>query len=131
MSSPASQSAAQLAEINSLVARLSALKAIRTPKLEVISQLKTRHANKYTILCSFRNELDRKDREAQLAYSSNQLRDYRYKLEEIHNIGLQRAYTMREWTELGSQIQEVYEELRMLDEEISKLELILDAHKTL
>lgn len=131
MSSPTSQSDAQLAQIDSLKARLSAVKAHRAPKLEAIGQLKTRHANKYTILCDFCNELDRKDREAQLAYSSNQVREYRYKLEEIYNIGLQRAYTMREWAELGSQIQEAYEELRVLDEEISKIEHILDAHKTL
>lgn len=131
MSSPTSQSAAQLAQINSLRARLSAVKANRVPKLEAISQLKTRHANKYLILCDFRNELDQKDWEARLAYSSNQLRDYRYKLEEIHNIGLQRACTMREWTELGIQTQEACEELRLLNEEICKLEHILDAHKTL
>lgn len=38
---------------------------------------------------------------------------------------------MREWTELGIQTQEACEELRLLNEEICKLEHILDAHKTL
>lgn len=83
------------------------------------------------MLCDFRDEVDQKDREAQLAYSSNQLREYRYKLEEIDNIGLQRVRTMREWTELGCQIQEASEELRVLDQEISHIEQILEAYKAL
>lgn len=83
------------------------------------------------MLCEFRDELDRKDREAQFAYSSNQLREYRYKLGEIDNIGLQRARTMREWTELGTRIQDAHDELRLLDEEISLLEQILDLQKAL
>lgn len=131
MSSPTTQSAARGAEINSLNARLSAAKSNRAPKIEALSRLKTRHANQYTMLCDFRDEVDQKDREAQLAYSSNQLREYRYKLEEIDNIGLQRVRTMREWTELGCQIQEASEELRVLDQEISHIEQILEAYKSL
>ncbi len=131
MSSPTTQSAARGAEINSLNARLSAAKSNRASKIEALSRLKTRHANQYTMLCDFRDEVDQKDREAQLAYSSNQLREYRYKLEEIDNIGLQRVRTMREWTELGCQIQEGSEELRVLDQEISHIEQILEAYKAL
>lgn len=131
MSSAASQSAAQATEINGLKKRLSVVKTSRASKLEGISLLKTRHANQYTMLCEFRDELDRKDREAQFAHSSNQLREYRYKLGEIDNIGLQRARTMREWTELGTRIQDAHDELRMLDEEIFLLEQILDSQKAL
>lgn len=131
MSSQTTQSAARGAEINSLNARLAAAKSNRATKIEALSRLKTRHANQYTMLLDFRDEVEQKDREAQLAYSSNQLREYRYKREEINNIGLQRVRTMREWGELGCQIQEASEELRVLDQEISHIEQILEAYKAL
>lgn len=38
---------------------------------------------------------------------------------------------MREWTELGSQIQGACEDLRELDQEISQLERVLNAQKAL
>lgn len=120
-------SAAQVAEVNNVKARLSTAKTSRASKNEAINQLKTRHTNQYNILIELRNEVDQNDREAQLAYSSNQLGEYRYKVELMNNIGVQRSYLMREWAVLGRRIQDADEELRMLDEEISRLEQYLDA----
>ncbi len=124
-----SQSAAAqvAAEVNNLKARLSTAKSTLASNNEALNQLKTRHANQYNILIELRNEVDRNDCEAQLAYSSNQLREYRYKVEYMNNIGVQRGYLMREWAALGRQIQDANEELRVLDEEISRLEQYLDA----
>lgn len=45
----------------------------------------------------------------------------------MNNIGVQRGYLMREWAALDRQIQDANEELRVLDEEISRLEQYLDA----
>lgn len=124
-----SQSAAAqvAAEVNNLKARLSTAKSTRASKNEALNQLKTRHANQHNIHIELRNEVDRNDCEAQLAYSSNQLREYRYKVDYMNNIGVQRGYLMREWAALGRQIQDANEELRVLDEEISRLEQYLDA----
>lgn len=131
MSSGTTQSTAQVAEVDNLKARLSTVKNSLASRIEAINQLKTRHSNQYNILCNLRDEVDRKDQEAQLAHSSNQLREYRYKIDEMNTIGVQRSYAMREWTVLGRQIQEVHDELRVLDEEISRLERIVDAQKAL
>lgn len=129
MSSGTTQSTAQVAEVDSLKARLSTAKDNQASNTEAINQLKTRHSNQYKILWNLRDEVDRKNQEAQLAHSLNKLREYRYKIDEINNMRVQRASTMREWTVFGRQIQEVHEELRVLDEEISRLERILDEQR--
>lgn len=90
-----------------------------------------RRVNEYTILLRCRDELDRKNREAQSADSINHLRDHGFRPEEMDDIQIQRARAMLEWTELGSQLQRACEELRVLDQEISELERSLDARKAL
>lgn len=49
----------------------------------------------------------------------------------MDDIELQRTSAGLEWTELGSQLERAFEELWVLDQEISELERILDARKAL
>lgn len=131
MSPPASLTLAQLAQIRSLSIRLSTAKSNRAPKMEAINRLKTRQASEYANLCSLGDEIDRKNREAQLAYSISQWREYGQKCDEMRNMESQKALAMREWTELGNQIQRAYGELSVLDNEISELERILNERNVL
>lgn len=131
MSPSTNQTSAEVAEINSLSARLSTAKSNRARQIEAINRLKTRQANEYAFFCGFRDEIDRKDLEAQVAYNRDQLADYERALQEIGNIELQRTRALREWSESGSQIQKAYEELMVLDQEISELERVLDEREVL
>lgn len=131
MSPPASLTLAQLAQIRSLRIRLSTAKSNRAPKMEAINRLKTRQASGYANLCSLGDEIDRKNREAQLAYSISQWREYGQKCDEMRNMESQKTLAMREWTELGNQIQRAYGELSVLDNEISELERILNEQDAL
>lgn len=49
----------------------------------------------------------------------------------MDDIELQRTSAGLEWTELGSELERAFEELRVLDQEISELERILDAREAL
>lgn len=118
MSSTTTKIRRQLAEINSLSARLSTTKSNRSTQIEAINQLKMRRVNEYTILLKLRDEPDQKDREAQFA-------DSIVHLEGMDDIESQRARALRQWTELGSQLQRACEELSVLEQEISELEQIL------
>lgn len=118
MSSTTTKTPRQLAEINSLSARLSTTKSNRSTQIEAINQLKMRRVNEYTILLKLRDEPDQKDREAQFA-------DFVLHLEGMDDIESQRARALREWTELGGQLQRACEELSVLEQEISELERIL------
>lgn len=118
MSSTTTKTPRQLAEINSLGARLSTTKSNRSTQIEAINQLKMRRVNEYTILLKLRDEPDQKDREAQFA-------DSIVHLDGMDDIESQRARALREWTELGSQLQRACEELSVLEQEISELERIL------
>lgn len=131
MSSPTTKTPTQLAEINSLSARLSTAKSNRSSQIGVINQLKMQSVNEYSILLRCRDELYRKDREALSADSINFLSDHGFRLEEMDDIELQRTSAELEWTELGSQLERACEELRVLDQEISELERISDARKAL
>lgn len=118
MSSTTTKTPRQLAEINSLSARLSITKSNRSTQIEAINQLKMRRVNEYTILLKLRDEPHQKDREARFA-------DSIVHLERMDNIESQRARAQREWTELGSQLQSACEGLSVLEQEISELERIL------
>lgn len=131
MSSPTTKTPTQLAEINSLSARLSTAKSNRSSQIGVINQLKMQSVNEYSILLRCRRELYRKDRKALSADSINFLSDLGFELEEMDDIELQRTSAGLEWTELGSQLERAFEELRVLDQEISELERILDAREAL
>lgn len=99
--------------------------------MEAISRLKTLQADGYANVCSFGDEIDRKNREAQFAYSISHWKEYGQKCEELRNIESQKALAMRGWTELGNQIQRSSGELTVLDQEILELERILNARNSL
>lgn len=131
MSSPTPKTPTQLAEIKSLSARLSTAKSNRSSQIGVINQLKMQSVNEYSILLRCRRELYRKDRKALSADSINFLSDLGFEPEEMDDIELQRTSAGLEWAELGSQLERAFEELWVLDQEISELERILDARKAL
>lgn len=131
MSPPRSHTLAQLAEIRSLNIRLFAAKSNRALQMEAINRLKTRQANEYAILCRLGDEIDRKNREAQFAYSINEWKEYGQICEEMKDIESQKALAVREWTDLGNQIQTACAELSVLDNEISELERTLNARNAL
>lgn len=131
MSPPTGKTLAQLAEINSLSIRLSTAKSNRARQFEAINRLKTLQANEYANICGSDNEIDRKNREAQFAYSMSQWKEYGQKCGEVRNIESQKARAMREWSELGNQIQRPSGELTVLDHEILKLERVLNARNSI
>lgn len=131
MSPPSSHTLAQLAEIRSLNIRLFAAKSNRAPQMEAVNRLKTRQANEYAILCRLGDEIDRKNREAQFAYSINEWKEYGQICEEMKDIESHKALAVREWTDLGNQIQTACAELSVLDNEISELERTLNARNAL
>lgn len=131
MSPPAGKTLAQLAEINSLNIRLSTAKSNQARQLEAINRLKTLQANGYANICRFDDEIDRKNRESQLAYSMSQWKEYGQKCEELSNIESQKARAMRDWTELENQVQRSSGELTVLDHEILELERLLNARNSI
>lgn len=94
--------------------------------MELINRLKTRHAHEYANICGLGDEIDRKNREAQFAYSISQWREYGQMCEEMKKIESQKTIAMREWTELENQIQRACEELSVMDKEIFELERTLN-----
>lgn len=131
MSPPSSHTLAQVAETRSLNIRLFAAKSNRAPQMEAINRLKTRQANEYAILCRLGDEIDRKNREAQFAYSINEWKEYGQICEEMKDIESQKAHAVREWTDLGNQIQTACADLGVLDNEIFELERTLNARNAL
>ncbi len=131
MSPPAAKTLAQLAEINSLNIRLATAKSNRARQLEAINRLKTLQANGYANICRFDDEIDRKNRESQLAYSMSQWKEYGQKCEELSNIESQKSRAMRDWTEMENQIQRSSGELAVLDHEILELERLLNARNSI
>lgn len=120
-------STAQLAEITRLDARLSTARTSRASLILSLDRLRTRHSNEYAKLLSFRNQLDQKKREADFAHSNSQLRDYRLKLDEMHDIGQQSAFAFREYRDLDGQIHLATRQIGVLEGEISELERVLSA----
>lgn len=83
-----------------------------------------RRINEYTNLLKFRDDIDQRDREAQ---SPGRIADR----EDMPIMESQTAGAMREWRELGSQLQREFEELRLLEKDISGYERISAARKAL
>lgn len=123
MPPPTTQTPSQLAEINSLNARLSVVKTSRVSLLLSLDRLKTQHAHEYAKFLNFGYQINQKKQEADyFAHFNHLLREYSLKLDEMNDIGQQRARAFREWEDLGVQISLASREIGGLEQEISELE---------
>lgn len=126
MPPPTTQTPSQLAEINSLNARLSIAKTRRVSLLLSLDRLRTQRSHEYAKFLNFGYQIDQKKQEADFfALSNNLLREYSLKIDEMNDIGQQRARAFREWEDLGVQILLSSREIGGLEREIFELERIL------
>lgn len=123
MPPPTTQTPSQLAEINGLNARLSVVKTGRLSLLLSLDRLRTQHSHEYAKFLNFGYQINQKKQEADyFAHFNHLLREYSLKLDEMNDIGQQRARAFRECEDLGVQIFLASREIGGLEQELSELE---------